>query len=113
MLARKMRHNARQSDNISIALILYEYDQMRFTILEEVKSTLPKSLLQSLFTNQMLVFDERGKPEYQEENLSWQSRELTNSIIYDTECANRTRASLVESKCSHHYANPATLMRLD
>ena len=31
-------------------------------------------------SNQMLVFDERGKPEYPGKNLSWQSREPTNSI---------------------------------
>ena len=33
-------------------------------------------------SNQVLVFDERGKPEYPGENLSWQSssREPTNSI---------------------------------
>ena len=42
-------------------------------------------ILQLLFTNQinsnqMLVFDERVKPEYPGENLSWQSREPTNSI---------------------------------
>ena len=30
-------------------------------------------------TNQMLVFEERGKPEYPEKNLSEQSREPTNS----------------------------------
>jgi len=28
----------------------------------------------------MLVFDERGKPEYPGKNLSWQNREPTNSI---------------------------------
>ena len=31
-------------------------------------------------SNQVLVFDERGKPEYPRENLSKQSREPTNSI---------------------------------
>ena len=31
-------------------------------------------------SNQMLVFDERGKPEYPAKNLSWQSRGPTNSI---------------------------------
>ena len=30
-------------------------------------------------SNQMLVFSERGKPEYPGKNLSWQSREPTNS----------------------------------
>ena len=34
--------------------------------------TMPKS-------NQMLVFEERGKPEYPEKNFSEQSREPTNS----------------------------------
>ena len=31
---------------------------------------------------------------------------------YDTECGNRTRATLVEGKCSHHYVNPATINSL-
>jgi len=57
---------------------------MRFTILEEIKSTLPKSLFYKYYSqmksNQMLVFDERGKPEYLGKNFSWQSREPTNSI---------------------------------
>ena len=62
-----------------------EYDQMRFTILEELKSTLPKSLFYNYCStnqikpNQMLVFDERGKPEYPGKNLSEESREPTNS----------------------------------
>ena len=31
--------------------------------------------------------------------------------IYDTGCENRTRVTLVEGKCSHHSANPATTTR--
>jgi len=31
-------------------------------------------------SNQMLIFEERGKPEYPEKNLSEQSREPTNSV---------------------------------
>ena len=42
------------------------------------------TILQKLFlfnkSNQMLVFDDRGKPEYLRKNLSEQSREPTNSI---------------------------------
>ena len=57
---------------------------MRLTILEEIKSTLPKSIFYNYYSqtksNQMLVFDERGKPEYPGKNLSWQSRGPTNSI---------------------------------
>ena len=57
---------------------------MRFTILDEIKSTLPKSLFYNYYSqiksNQMLVFDERGKPEFPGKNLSWQSRGPTNSI---------------------------------
>ena len=34
-------------------------------------------------SNQILIFEERGKPEYPEKNLSVQSREPTNSIPYD------------------------------
>ena len=29
---------------------------------------------------------------------------------YDAECGNQTRATLVEGKCSHHNANPATMI---
>ena len=29
---------------------------------------------------------------------------------FDAECGNRTRATLVEGKCSHHNANPATFI---
>ena len=32
---------------------------------------------------------------------------------YDAECGNRTRATLVEDKCSHHNANPATTCSWD
>jgi len=30
--------------------VAYEYDQMRFTILEEIKSTLPKSLFHNYYS---------------------------------------------------------------
>ena len=36
--------------NISIAQISIEYDQMRFIILEEIKSTLPKSLFYNQYS---------------------------------------------------------------
>ena len=51
---------------------------MRFTILEEINIA-QITILQLLFTNQMLVFDERGKPEYPGKDLA-ESREPTNSI---------------------------------
>ena len=56
--------------NISIAQIsihIYMYNQMCFTIhsRNQIKS------------NQMLVLEEKGKPEYPEKNLSEQSREPT------------------------------------
>ena len=44
----------------------------------------------------------RGRPSQSRvENQQTQS-------TYDTESGNRTQATLVEGKCSHHYANPAT-----
>ena len=59
-------------------------------------------------SNQMLVFEERGKPEFPEKNLSEQSREPTNSAhIYDTGSGNQTQDTLVEDERSHHCANPA------
>ena len=55
----------------------------------------------------MLVFEERGKPEYPEKNLSEQSREPTNQSTYDAGSGNRTRDTLVEGERDHHCANPA------
>ena len=49
-----------------------EYDQMPLTI---ISFTILNSLK---FSNQMLVFGERGKPEYPEKNPLQQSREPTN-----------------------------------
>ena len=56
-------------------------------------------------TNQMLVFSERGKPEYPGKNLS------QTQPIYDGG-GNGTRATLVEGECSHHCANPALSVTL-
>ena len=58
-------------------------------------------------SNQMLVFGERGKPEYPEKNLSEQKGESTNSAHLDAESGNQTQATMVEGECSHHCANPA------
>ena len=62
---------------------------------------------------EMLVFGERGKPEYPEKNLSEQEREPTNSAHIETPDPpdNRTRAILVGGECSHQYAIPATGLR--
>ena len=54
---------------------------MRLTILNSLQ-----------FSNQILVFEERGKPEYPEKNLLEQSREPTDSVHI-----------LVEGERSHHY----------
>ena len=54
----------------------------------------------------MLVFEETGKSEYVDKNLSVQRREPTNSrqLTYDAESANQTRATLVGGEFSHHCA---------
>jgi len=53
-------------------------------------------------------FEERGKPEYPDENLSKQSREpTTNSTHNNAGPGNRTRDTLVGGKRSHHCAIPA------
>ena len=60
-------------------------------------------------SSQMMVFLMRGGNRSTRGKTS-QSRvenQQTQST-YDAECGNRTRATLVEGKCSHHYANPAT-----
>jgi len=64
----------------------------------------------------MLVFEERGKPKYPENNLSEQSREPTtnsNHILYDSGSGNRTRDRLVGGERSHHCANPVPVPLLN
>ena len=68
------------------------------------------NILQSVFTNQIKCwFLMRG------ENRSTLGKTSPSRVenqqtqsTYDTGSRNRTRATLVEGKCSHHYANPAT-----
>ena len=58
----------------------------------------------------MLVFEGRGKPEYQEKNLKEQSRKpIKNStlIIYDTRSGDQTRDTLVGDERSQHCTIPA------
>ena len=58
----------------------------------------------------VLVFEERGKPEYPEKNLSEQGEnQQQTQPTYDAGVGNRTRATLVEGECSHHCATPAPL----
>ena len=77
---------------------------MRFTTLEEIKSTLPKSLFYNYYSQIKCWFLMRG------ENRSTRGKtsHVQTHSTYDTECGNRTRATLVEGKCSHHWANPLT-----
>ena len=61
----------------------------------------------------MLVFEERGKLEYPEKNLSEQRTEpTTNSTHNMTPGRNRTRNTLVGGERSHHFAIPASLKRV-
>ena len=59
---------------------------------------------------EMLVFEERGKPEYQEKNLSEQGREPTTTSTHIWRQGRIwTRATLVGGECSHHCATLAPL----
>ena len=58
----------------------------------------------STWNLEMLVFEERGKPEYLEKNLSEQGREPTTN---STHIRGRVRATLVGGERSHPYAIPA------
>ena len=59
----------------------------------------------------MLVFEERGKPEYPEKNLSEQSIENQQTQpTYDAGSGNRIRDTLVEGERSHLCANPAIIV---
>ena len=62
----------------------------------------------------MLVFEERGKPDYPKKNLSEQGREpTTNSTPYDADSGNRAQATLVGGECSHHCAIPDPYTQYD
>ena len=59
----------------------------------------------------MLVFEERGKPEYPEKNLSEQGEnQQQTQPTYDAGTENRTWATLVGGECSYHYITPAPLL---
>ena len=74
---------------------LYEYNQMRFTNRWN-------------WNLEMLVFMEGGKPGNPEKNpRSKDENQKQTQPTYNTGTGNRTRATLVESECSHHYAIPA------
>ena len=56
----------------------------------------------------MLVYEERVKPEYPEKNLSSrEENQQQTQPTYGVESENRSRATLVGVECSHHYTIPA------
>ena len=55
----------------------------------------------------MLVFEERGKPEYPEKNLSEQSRELTNSAHLWRRVRESNPGHIGGRRVLYHCANPA------
>ena len=56
-------------------------------------------------SNQMLVFGERGTPEYPGKNFSEQSREPANSTTYAAEYGNWTRATMVKAQGKPCFVN--------
>jgi len=60
---------------------------------------------------EILVFEERGKPENPEKNRSEQGREpTTNPTCPNDESGTQTQATLVGGDCSHHCLIPAPLL---
>ena len=59
--------------------------------------------------NQMLVFEERGKPEYPEKNLLEQSREPTNSAHLRCRIRESNPGHIGGRRVLYHCANPAPL----
>ena len=57
----------------------------------------------------MLVFEERGKPEFTENSRSRVENQQTQPTC-DAGSANQTRDTLVEGERSHHCASPAPLV---
>ena len=57
----------------------------------------------------MLVFEERGKPEYRRKTSRSKVKNQQTQPTYDAGSGNRTRDTLVEGERSHHCANPTSL----
>ena len=68
--------------------------------------------LRSNWNFEVLVFEERGKPEYPEKNLSELGREPTTNSTH-TGTGSRTRATLVGGERSHHCAITAPQNKTD
>jgi len=60
----------------------------------------------------MLVFEDRGKPEYRRKTSRSRVENQQTQSTYDAGSKNRTRDTLVEGERSHHYTNPAPLCNL-
>ena len=58
----------------------------------------------------MLVFEERGKPEFPEKTSRSRVENQQTQPTYDVGSGNRIRDTLVEGERSHHYTNPAPLI---
>ena len=58
-------------------------------------------------SNQVLVFGERGKPEYPGKTSRSRVENQQTQPTYDVRSGNRTRATLVRGQCSQHCANTA------
>jgi len=56
----------------------------------------------------MLVFEERGKPEYPEKNFQQQ-----NPPTYDAGSGNRTQDTLLGGELSHHCAIPVPQVEVE
>ena len=56
----------------------------------------------------MLDFEERGKLEYPEKNLSEKGEnQQQTQPTYDARTEDQTQATLVGGECSHHHITPA------
>ena len=58
---------------------------------------------------EVLVFEERGKPEDPEKNLSENQQQTHDQPTYDAGSGNRTRDTLVGGEGCHHCAIPTFL----
>ena len=56
---------------------------------------------------EMLVFEERGKLEYQQKNLCKEENQQQTQPTYDARFGNQTRDTMVGGERSHHCAIPA------
>ena len=93
-------------ENFLVNCNLFTHETLRSSVWEHVSMRTIKN-----WNLEMLVFEERWKPDCPEKNLSEQGREPTTNPTLGVDAAIWIRTTLVGGECSHHCAIPFSPVR--